>query len=171
INTSPPTVTLNAVPTPSNNTTPSFEGTASEKEPVTVKVYKGSKAEGTPVASAEATVSSGKWGPASSTTLLIDGVYTAVADEPSSLGNGEGKSTPIKFVVNTQPPTVTLAAVKSPSNDTTPSFSGTASETEPVTVDVYKGSKAEGTPVATVEATVTGAKWGPVSSATTLASG
>ena len=64
-----------------------------------------------------------------------------MAEEASSLGNPTGKSEPRTFVVNTEPPEVTLAAVPTPSNDTTPSFSGTASESLPVTVKVYKGSK------------------------------
>ena len=128
VDTSPPTVTLNAIPTPSNDTTPSFSGTASDTKPVTVTIYKGSKAEGTPAATAEATVTGGKWGPVSSSTVLASGEYTAVAGEASSIGNGEGKSAPKTFVINTNPPTVTLAAVPTPSNDTTPSFSGTAAK-------------------------------------------
>src|SRR4029077_17748513 len=145
---------------------PSFSGTTSDKEPVTVKVYKGTKAEGTAVATAEANVSSGKWGPASSATTLSSGTYTAQAEQESSLGNPTGKSEARTFVINTSPPTVTLNAVPTPSNNTTPSFEGTASETKPVTGSVYKGSKAEGTPVATAEATVTGGKWGPATSST-----
>ena len=70
-----------------------------------VKIYKGSEAKGPPFATTEeAAVASEKWGPASSTTPLIEGEYTAVASEPSSLGNGEGKSSAIKFVVITKPP-------------------------------------------------------------------
>ncbi len=154
VNTNPPTVTLNAIPTPSGNTTPSFSGTASETHGVVVKVYKGTEAKGTPFATTEeATVTSEKWGPASSTTPLVEGEYTAVASEPSSLGNGEGKSSAIKFVVITKPPTVTLTEVESPSNDTTPSFSGTTTDTTTVTVKVYKGTKAEGTVLETLEAT------------------
>ena len=171
INTEPPEVGLNAVKTPSNNTKPSFSGTASESLQVTVKVYKGSKPEGTLAATAEASVASGKWGPVSSSTTLTSGTYTAIAEEPSSLGNATGHSPPVTFVINTEPPEVTLAAVKSPSNDTTPSFSGTASESLPVTVKVYKGAKPEGTVVATAEGPVSSNKWGPVSSSTTLGNG
>ena len=171
INTEPPEVTLNTVTTPSNNTKPSFSGTASETLPVTVKIYKGTKAEGAPVATAEGPVTSKKWGPVSSATTLGSSTYTAVAVETSSLGNAAGESAPVTFVVNTEPPEVTLAAVSTPSNDTTPSFSGTASESLPVTVKVYKGTEAKGTVVASAEATPSGSKWGPVSPATTLSSG
>ena len=126
-----------------------------------MKVYNGSKAEGSPVATAEATVSGGKWGPVSSTTVLVTGTYTAMAEESSSIGNGVGKSLPVTFVINTEPPEVTLNSVTSPSNNTKPSFSGTASESLPVTVKIYKGSKPEGSPVATAEGSVSGKKSGP----------
>ena len=164
-------MTLAAVKSPSNDTTPSFSGTASESLPVTVKAYKGAKPEGTVVATAEGPVSSDKWGPVSSSTALGNGTYTAEAEEPSSLGNTTGHSSPVTFVINTNAPEVTLNTVKTPSNDTTPAFSGTASESLPVTVKAYKGSKVEGVPVATAEASVSGGDWGPVSSLTTLASG
>ena len=133
---------------------------------MTVKVYSGVKAEGTVVATAEASVSGGKWGPVSSVTTLTSGTYTAMAEEVSSLGNATGKSEPRTFVINTNPPEVTLAGVTSPSNNTKPSFSGAASESLPVTVKIYSGLKAEGSPVATAEAPVSSKKWGPVSSAT-----
>ena len=170
VNTEPPKVSLVAVPSPSNDTSPAFSGTASESLPVTVKVYSGSKVEGSPVATAEANVSTGKWGPVSSSTLLTSGTYTAVAEESSSIGNGVGKSETRTFVINTSPPEVTLNSVTSPSNNTKPSFSGTASESLPVTVKIYKGPKAEGSPVATAEGPVSGKKWGPVSSTTPLSS-
>ena len=271
VNTNPPTVTLNAITTPTGNTTPSFSGTASETQPVTVKIYKGSEAKGTPFAVAEAPVELRKMGPRQlHDGRSVEGEYTAVALEPSSLGNAEGKSSAIKFVVITKPPTVTLDrsriaiqghdavlqrhhdrhadgdrqglqrhesrrhragnarsdaekrqlldgcreksarptastrrwrpsparsgtrrgratrspssstparrqvtlnAVPTPSNNTTPSFSGTASESEPVTVKIYKGAKAEGTVVASVEAEVSSRNWGPSALGKALASG
>ena len=94
-----------------------------------------------------------------------------MAEENSSLGNGFGKSETRTFVINTDPPEVTLRTVPTPSNNTKPSFSGTASETLPVTVKIYKGTKAEGSPVATAEGPVKTGKWGSVSSSTTLTSG
>ena len=42
---------------------------------------------------------------------------------------------------------------------TAPAFSGTASEALPVTVEVFKGEKAEGKPVATISASVAGEHW------------
>ena len=108
---------MNTVPTPSNVTKPSFSGEASESEPVTVRIYKGSKAEGTPVASVEAEVSSRNWSSGALGKALANGEYTAQAGEPSSIGNNEGKSELRTFVVNTNPPEVTLAGVTSPSKN------------------------------------------------------
>jgi hypothetical protein len=171
VNTEPPAVTLNAVPTPSNNKTPSFSGTATGKEPVTVKIFKGSEAKGSPVAIVEATVTSEKWGPEHSNTLLVDSEYTAVAGEVSALGNGEGKSAPVKFVVDTQPPSVTLEALPARSNENEPTFKGTADEPGQVTVHVFEGPKAEGKEAATLKATVSGeGKWS-VATPTSLADG
>ena len=54
-------------------------------------------------------------------------------------------------------PTVTLNPLSTPTEDATPSFSGTAINTTdpaPVTVQVFQGSKAEGLPVATPKALV-----------------
>ena len=62
---------------------------------------------------------------------LANGNYTAIATEPSGLGNDEGKSSKREFEIDTEPPEVTLNSVTSPSNNTKPSFSGTASETLP----------------------------------------
>ncbi len=145
------------MPTPSNITKPSFSGTASETLPVTVKIYSGSKVEGSPVATAEGAVSSEKWGPVSSSTVLPSGTYTAVAVEQSSLGNAPGESAPVTFVVNTKPPEV---AIEPPpparSKENKPTFKGTASEAGTVTVHVYKGTEAKGEEAAKPTAVVAG---------------
>jgi hypothetical protein len=70
-----------------------------------------------------------------------------VATEPSSLGNPEGKSEARTFVVDTAPPTVTISQPASPSSNTEPSFTGTASDTKPVKVQIYLGKAATGTVV------------------------
>ena len=110
VNTAAPEVSLEQVPSPSSNTKPSFSGTASELSPVIVKIYKGTKGEGTVVATAESIVLGGNWGPASSATVLASATYTAVAEETSLLGNATGKSEARTFVINTEPPEVSLAA-------------------------------------------------------------
>jgi hypothetical protein len=171
VNTASPTVTLNPPDSPSKDTTPSFSGFASDTETVTIHVYKGSKAEGTIVSSATAEGNGGTWSSGAASPALADGQYTAIAAQPSSLGNPAGKSNTVTFVVTTAAPTVTLNQPKSPSNDTTPSFSGTASDTETVTVHIYAGTKAEGTQVSSAAATGSGGGWGSGQASPALSSG
>jgi hypothetical protein len=80
--------------------------------------YSGPSAEGSEVASVEAEVVEGS-GPRLLATVLEDGEYTAVATQPSSLKNPSGKSKPISFIVEVQPPTV--AEVSSSANRTSAS--------------------------------------------------
>ena len=98
VDTEPPEVTLGTVPTPSNDVTPSFSGTASESLPVTVKVYKGSKAKGSPAATAEGAVSGGKWGPVSSSTTLSSGTYTVGSREKlDQQRSGQKRITDVRY--------------------------------------------------------------------------
>jgi hypothetical protein len=168
-----PTVTLEQPESPSNVTTPSFGGEASADTEVVVHIYAGTKAQGTPVATATATVSAGTWhsGPASPALNGEDRTYAAVAEQASPLGNPPGKSGVVSFVVNTNPPTVSLERPESPSKDTTPKFEGSASETMPVTVHIYAGPKAQGSEVAKAAATVTGGKWKSEAASPALADG
>ncbi len=75
---------------------------------------------------------------------------------PSSAGS---RDTPVTFSVEAATPTVTLNQPASPSKDTMPSFSGSASETTAVTVDIYVGATVKGSPISTATATGTGAGW------------
>jgi hypothetical protein len=167
VDTSSPTVTLNQPLTPSNQTAPTFTGTASDSTTVTVKIYKGPKAEGTPVSTA--TAAGTNWTSTAASPALITGQYTAVAGQPSSVGNSEGKSAPLTFVVNTASPTVTLNQPLTPSNQKALTFTGTASDSTTVTVRIYKGPKAEGTPVST--ATATGTNWTSTATSPELSDG
>jgi major membrane immunogen (membrane-anchored lipoprotein) len=171
INTSPPTVSLNQPKTPSNNTTPSFTGSASDIEPVTVRIYAGSKAEGTEVSKAAATGTGSGWSSGPASTALTSGEYTAIAEQPSSLGNAPGKSTSVKFVVDTSSPTVTLSPVTAVSKNTTPSFKGTASATTSVVVHIFEGTAAEGTEVSKATASGTGGGWSSGSASPALSTG
>jgi hypothetical protein len=154
-----PTVTLSQTKTPSNNTKPSFSGTSSEKALVTLKVYAGTKVEGSPVATKTAAVENGTWKVSEVPLATGKHTYTAVASEPSEIGNSPGESAHDVFEVNTEPPTVTLNPVAEVSSDTTPLFSGTASDTTIVTVKIFSGEKAEGTPVRTLKAQPSGGTW------------
>ena len=169
VNTSPPVVTLVGPPTPSKNTTPAFSGTASEETEVVVHVFEGL----TEVASASTTASGGKWLTGTLSPALPEGkhTFTAHATEKSGLGNGEGESATVSFEVNTEAPVVTLAQPTTPSKNTTPAFSGTASATTEVVVHIYEGTKAEGTQVSSAAATGTGGSWSSGSASPALTAG
>jgi hypothetical protein len=171
VNTASPVVSLNQPASPSNNTKPSFSGEASESTTVTVKIYGGSKAEGTVVSSATASGTGGGWSSGEASPALSSGTYTAIATQPSSLGNPAGKSNSVTFVVNTASPVVSLNQPASPSNNTKPSFSGEASESTTVTVKIYGGSKAEGTVISTATASGTGGGWSSGEASPALPSG
>ncbi len=169
VDTEAPKVSLEGPPALTNDNTPSFKGSASEAGEVTVHVHKGSVSGGE-VAKVSATVNAGKWS-ATVSSELADGEYTAVATEPSSLGNGEGSSSTVSFVVDTKAPTLTLEAPTSPSKDTTPAFNGETSEAGEVKVEIHAGS-AMGTVVATAVAHAASAgKWSSGAAGPALVSG
>jgi hypothetical protein len=173
VDTTSPTVSLNQPASPSNNTTPSFAGSASDTTQVTVKVYEGVTATGSPVSSATATGTGGSWTSGKANRSLSDGRYTAIATQKSSLGNPEGMSNSVTFTVDTAAPTVSLDPPKSPSNDTTPSFTGSASDSTPITVKIYAGATTTGSvvPTATATATGTGGDWTSSNASPALADG
>jgi hypothetical protein len=80
---------------------------------------------------------------------------------------------PVMSTADAAAPRVTLNAPASPSSNATPSFTGTASNTTPVTVHIYAGAAAKGTVVstATATATATGTTWASGSASPALASG
>ena len=111
VNTKPPTVTLEKLPTRSNESKPTFDGKASEPGTVTVHIHEGTGNGGPVVKSLTATVSeTGEWSVTDSSPLA-DGPYTAVAIEPSTIGNPEGESEPRTFEVFTHPPAVEFTKV------------------------------------------------------------
>ena len=175
VDTAPPIVTLNQPPSPSNDTTPSFTGLASDTTPITVAIYEGPKAVGTAVSHANATAIEGEggWTSSEASPALENGEYTAVATQASSLGNAQGKSSPVAFTVDTKAPTVTLNQPPSPSNNTTPSFSGRADDNTPVVVQIYMGTTVEegAQPVATAQAQGTGGDWTSGGASPSLADG
>jgi hypothetical protein len=93
----------------SSDRKPAFSGTASDSPPVTVDIYRGANPEGPIVASIEARVEDGEWF-ADQAEPLEFGEYTAVATQPSSIGNAGGKSAPAQFVVAQIPPVVLTEA-------------------------------------------------------------
>ena len=171
VHASKPAVTLNAVSSPTKDSTPSFSGTASETTGVTVSIYEGSSVSGSPVAEAHASGTGGSWSSGGASSALADGTYTAVAEQESSFENGPGFSQERTFTVHTAKPVVTLNEVSSPTKDSTPSFSGTASETTDVTVSIYEGSSVSGSPVAEAHASGTGGSWSSGGAGPALADG
>ncbi|HWX74588.1 MAG TPA: Ig-like domain-containing protein, partial [Solirubrobacteraceae bacterium] len=159
LDTRPPTVALAAPALFSGDTTPTFSGTASDTTAVSVNVYSGGRAEGIPLVTLEANPVGGRWSSAGVSPPLLSGTYTVIATQPSSLGNPSGTSEAATFVVEAGAPSVTLDAPPARSNDTLPSFSGTASEATPVTVEVFEGPRAQGALAAIARTTATPGSW------------
>ena len=106
VNTVAPTVTVNSPASPSDNTTPSFIGTASDTTPVTIQIHAGAMAKGTLVSAATAAGTGAGWTSGKATPALSTGQYTAIATQASSIpGNPTGRSAPVTFTV-TPPPVV-----------------------------------------------------------------
>ncbi len=176
IDTEPPALTLNPPPALSNDATPSFSGTTNEAEDVKVSVYKGASVSAEPpVVTVTAVPEAGAWvtskeafskaleekgvPPEDGKYKLKDGEYTAIATQKSAIGNGAGESAPATFTIDTKPPTVTLKPFPTPSSDKRPAFSGTASEGERMTLEIYSGATATGTPIRSIEALVSEGQW------------
>jgi large repetitive protein len=164
IDTAAPVVSLTAVPTPSKNQTPKLVGTGGvakgDHSSVTVDLYKGEAATGTPIESTSAAVTSGAWSHAVPT--LTDGTYTAQATQEDSAGN-VGKSAAVTFTVDTTAPAVAINPVKTPTNQKTPTITGVAGvasgDLASVTVTVYKGALASGEVLESKAVTPSGASW------------
>jgi hypothetical protein len=158
------TLTSPADGSSTTNPTPSFSGSAGtaagDSSTVTVNVYSGASATGTPVQTLTATASGGSYSVTASPALAI-GTYTARADQTDTAGNlGQSAANTFTIVSGDQtPPVISLAtpANGSTTSDPTPTFSGTAGTTPgdlaAVTVKVYSGPTATGTPVQTLATT------------------
>ncbi len=163
INTNAPQIEMTKPPAESNNQMPTFEGTVkapkSEEREVKVEIHEGSSYLGPIVRTLTGTkVASGHWKTVKLEPALPPGkhTYTAVATTESALpGNAEGKSAPATFVVSTEAPTVVLEQPASPTRQTKPTFSGTASEEGEVFVHVVEGT----TEVKASKHTEPGGKW------------
>ena len=137
---------------------PTLTGTASGDGTVSVRIYDGEYSVGTPLATLSAPVSNGTWS-VQPGSALADGTYTLQASQTSGI---VGTSVPSTFTVNAASgpadtaapaPTVTSPTADSTVNTTTPTLEGTAGtaagDDANVTVRVYSGSTATGTPVQT----------------------
>jgi hypothetical protein len=168
------TLTTPATGTYTNVTEPTFRGiggVAAGDGKVTVQLYMGPTALGTPFRSLSATPAAGTGAySVAPTTALPDGEYTAQATQ--ALGAGvQAISGATTFSVETIAPPVTLTApaAESRTTNTKPTFSGTAGNLSgglpAITVKLYRGSSASGTPVQTLMTAEAGGKWSVAASA------
>ena len=142
-----------------NNPNPIFSGLEEEGAGGSVKltIYEGSTPGGTVVQKSSTELFFlGTWS-LELLQALSDGTYTAEATQTNAASE-TGVST-VTFTVDTLAPTVTMSSPESPSDDTTPSFTGTASDITPVTVTIHDGATVAGTVVSTATAAGTGAGW------------
>jgi archaeosine-15-forming tRNA-guanine transglycosylase len=104
----PPAVTLTSPPDGSSgaDSTPTFAGAAGtatgDSDQVTVKLYAGTQASGTPVQTRTTTSSGSSWS-VDASPALADGTYTARAEQSDAAGN-TGLSSPRTFTVETPAP-------------------------------------------------------------------
>ncbi len=164
VDTTAPAVTIDSVPSPTNNATPTLiggAGTASgDHTTVTVKIYDGTVVGGTVAQSASVTASGAEWSYKAS--HVADGTYTAQSEQSDEAGN-VGKSSAVTFTVDTTPPAVTMSSVSSPTDNATPTLTGAVGvatgDVAAVTVTIYKGASVGGTIAASGAATMTVPKW------------
>src|SRR5262249_48105942 len=114
-----------------SDTTPTFGGAAGDaagdSATVTVKVYSGSTATGTPVQTLTATRSGTSCAVAAPT---LGGAPPTVNAEPTGPAAHPGLSAAVTFTVDTTAPTVNLTTPSNGAsiNDSTPTFAGTAGD-------------------------------------------
>ena len=125
---------------------------------MTIEIYEGAMVKGAPVTTATATGTVGEWTSAPAAKPLASHVYTAIATQTDEAGN-VGTSSPVHFIVDTQAPMVTLDQPRSPSNNRSPSFAGSASDHTQVAIIVHQGSGVTGREVASATAPGTGGRW------------
>ncbi len=174
VDTTPPTISMAA---PSNGAflhlaRPTFSGLAGhavgDHQSVTLKIYAGASASGTPSETLPTVTPSGsKWTTGSTGPALSDGIYTAVAEQSDEAGNS-GTST-VTFAIETNSPEVTLhmpgGLMRGSSFTTkpTPLFNGTGAtgveDAQSVILRLYSGTSAIGTPTRTLEAPLGGSGW------------
>ena len=112
-----------------------------------VHVYEGPTPSGTEVAKVGTAGTGGAWSSGPVTPELASTgkhTYTAIATQISPLGNGEGKSEAVTFIVNDEPPTVTLNEVAKLSKNRQPVFAGYSNVSTEIVIHVYEGESAKG---------------------------
>jgi large repetitive protein len=160
----PPLVSIEPVPTPTNDPEPTLTGAAGvaagDQETVTVKVYEGESTAGKPMPTAIVSESDGKW--SYQLPHLADGTYTAQASQTDDTGN-VGMSAAATFRVDTTPPLVSINTVPTPSKDAEPTLSGGAGvalgDQPSVTVKIYAGESPGGKLVSSQPVSAVAGTW------------
>lgn len=162
----PPAPTIES-PSPGSSTnseTPQLSGSTNDtSDAVTVNIYAGSSAAGTPVQTLSTLLPpvSGTWALAP-LLPLGEGTYTAVAEQ-TNLTAETGASAPVTFTVDTTAPVVSLEPPPSPSNNASPTLAGSAGTLEgdglSVTVSVYAGASVAGQLLVSESVSVLGGAW------------
>ena len=142
------------------DTTPTLSGVAGtaggDGTTVTLRVYAGSTATGSPLQTLPTTRGAGG-AYATDATPLADGIYTATASQSDTAGN-IGTAGPTTFTIDTTAPAITLAGPVngSTSTNTLPVLTGSAGvapgDSTTVLVRLYAGATATGTPLQTLTA-------------------
>jgi hypothetical protein len=167
VDTTAPSVSLEAIATPTSNATPTFAGVGGlepgDAPSVTVAIYVGSTASGTAVASGTPSLGAGgAWSYAPG--HFPDGTYTIQATQSDAAGN-VGTSAARTFTVDTTKPKLSIGTVATPTNNSKPSFGGTAGTVSGASSDlsvgvvVYAGSAVGGTVAASGQASISGSSW------------
>jgi hypothetical protein len=174
VDTTGPSVAVDALVSPTNDPKPSITGQMGagpgDSSTVSVVVYHGADTGGAKAAEGTATdTGETSW---SYAPHLGDGQYTIQATQSDEAGNTSASNT-VTFTVDTAKPVV---SVKDPPEYTnsTPTIEGTGGiapgDDSTVTVRLYKGAGPSGTPVSTSTPALSGSSWSIVSP-TTLADG
>jgi hypothetical protein len=125
-----------------NDTTPPANGAAGDgpgdSATVTLKVYSGPTATGSPIQTLGVTRSGTAW--SAGLGALAPGTYTLQAAQADDLGHTSLVTS--TFAVDTTAPAVTITAPAegSASTQTSPTFTGTAGETTDVTLRIFSGA-------------------------------
>jgi hypothetical protein len=148
--------------------TPSFNGTGgSEPEDsttVVVKVYSGTSTSGSPVRTAEGTLSGSQW-TSTEVEAMPDGTYTAQAEQAGASPGQAGVSESVTFTVDADPPRVTLTsptngAVSSSETEAVSGAAGTQEGDLPgITVDLYAGSAVTPSRLEAIAVQASGGSW------------
>jgi hypothetical protein len=175
--TKPPTVSIDTLSSVTNNTTPTITGTGGvaigDAATVSVAIHEGATVSGKVVASGSVTLSGANWS-YTPTSKLAQGTYTVLTTQSNE--SGELASATDTFSVDTTAPVVTITAPASNSvlNVSRPTFRGNAGhdsgDIQLVTLKIYLGSVASGTPTEELEITPNGAyEWSTASTGHALA--